>query len=242
MDKIAYENTIYQNWTSHFGRSVETVKQNGTTLLPESKYDGDKIIVLWNIGKHTFVEFDPAYFFRLDTMLKKLPANISITGEHIQEAWKDETILARDIGLTYFLFPSDLTDYTPPQSFSLRQLTEADTVAMSILHKANTPEDVDEAYVEVSHQVAFGCFLDELLVAAASGYERTGFLDIGVLTHPEFRKKGLGKSVVGALCDWSNQHNTIAQYRHNIINTGSQKVALSLNFRMYFKSECISFG
>ena len=111
---------------------------------------------------------------------------------------------------------------------------------MSVLHAANTPEDVDEGYVEVTHQIAFGCFLDEQLVAAASGYERTGFLDIGVLTHPEFRKKGLGKSAVGALCDWANQNGMIAQYRHDVLNTSSQNVARSLNFQMYFKSEGIS--
>lgn len=66
------------------------------------------------------------------------------------------------------------------------------------------------------------------------------FLDIGVLTHPEFRKKGLGRAVVGAVCDWSIQHDIIAQYRHNILNTGSQNVAKSLHFQTYFKSEGIS--
>jgi predicted GNAT family acetyltransferase len=111
---------------------------------------------------------------------------------------------------------------------------------MSALNAANTPEDVDEAYVEVTHQVAFGCFHGETLVAASSGYERTGFFDLGVLTHPGYRKKGLGKAVVGALCNWANQNNIIAQYRHNVLNTGSQKVAESLNFQMFFKSEGIT--
>jgi GNAT superfamily N-acetyltransferase len=241
MEKITFEKIVYQNWTNYFGCSVETALQNGTTLLPESKYDGDKIIALWHIGKHTFVQLDPAYFSALDKLVKNLPTNISLTGEHIQEIWGGEAILSRDVGLTYYLFPPDLPDYLPAYPFILRPLTEADAGVMSALHAANTLEDVDEGYVEVTHLVAFGCFLNQSLVAAASGYERTGFLDIGVLTHPEFRKRGLGKSVVGGLCDWGNQHNIIAQYRHNITNTGSQKVAGSLNFQMYFKSEDISF-
>ena len=240
MDKNTFENIIYQNWTSYFGCSVETAQQNETTLLPESKYDGDKIIVLWYIGKHTFAQFDPVYYSRLNMLVKKLPANASLTGGQIQEAWGEENIISLDIGLTYYLFPPDLPNYLPSQPFNMRQLTEADAEAMSALHAANTPEDVDEGFVEVTHLVAFGCFLDKQLVAAASGYERTGFLDIGVLTHPEFRKKGLGKSVVGGLCDWADQHNIIAQYRHNITNTSSQNVARSLNFQMYFKSEGIS--
>jgi GNAT superfamily N-acetyltransferase len=240
MDKHTFETIIYQNWTSRFGCSVETTQQNGTTLLPESKYDGDKIVALWHIGKHTFVQLDPACQPQLDALLKKLPANISLTSDQIQQAWGEEAILSRDIGLTYYLFPPDLPDYAPPHPLTLRQLSEADAIAMSALHTANTPADVDEGYVEVTHQAAFGCFLGAQLVSAASGYERTGFLDIGVLTHPDFRKKGLGKAVVGALCDWSTQHNIIAQYRHNIINLGSQNIAKSLNFQMYFKSEGIS--
>lgn len=239
MDKNTFENTIHQNWTSYFGCPVRRADQNGTTLFPESKYDGDKIIAIWHIGKHSFVQFDPAYHPRLDQLVKELPANKSLSGEHIQNAWGKEAILSCDMGLAYYLFPPDLPGYIAARPFSLRQLTEADAEYMSALHAANTPEDVDEGYVEVTHQIAFGCFLGEQLVAASSGYERTGFLDIGVLTHPGFRKKGLGRSVVGALCDWANQHKVIAQYRHNIINTGSQKVANSLNFKMYFKSEGI---
>jgi GNAT superfamily N-acetyltransferase len=239
MDKKTFDNIIYQSWTEYFGRPMETAQQNGTTLLPESKYDGDKIIALWYIGKHTFVQLDPAYFPQLEKLVKELPTDISLSGNQIEAAWGKDAVSSRDAGLSYYLFPQDLPNYLPAQPFSLRQLSEADADAMSTLHAANTPEDVDEGYVEVTHQIAFGCFLGEQLVAAASGYERTGFLDIGVLTHPEFRKKGLGKAVVGALCDWANQNNMIAQYRHDVLNTNSGNVARSLNFQMYFKSEGI---
>lgn len=240
MNKQTFESIIYQNWAGYFGCPVETAQQNGTSLLPERKYDGDKIIALWYIGKHTFVQMDPAYFSQLEKLVKELPTDTSLSGNHIETAWGRDAISSRDAGLTYYLFPQDLPSYLPAEPFSLRQLSAADADAMSALHAANTPEDVDEGYVEVTHQIAFGCFLDEQLVAAASGYERTGFLDIGVLTHPEFRKKGLGKAAVGALCDWGVQNNMIAQYRHNTLNIGSQSVAQSLNFQMYFKSEGIS--
>jgi RimJ/RimL family protein N-acetyltransferase len=240
MDKKTFENTIYQNWTGYFGCPVDTAQQSGTTLLPESKYDGDKIIALWHIGKHTFVQLDPAYFPKLEKLVKELPTNTSLSGNHIEAAWGKDAVSARDAGFTYYLFPQDLPSYLPAKPFRMRQLSEADADAMSALHAANTPEDVDEGYVEVTHQIAFGCFLDQQLVAAASGYERTGFLDIGVLTHPEFRKKGLGKAAVGALCDWAAQNNMIAQYRHDVLNLNSQNVAKSLNFQMYFRSEGIS--
>ena len=211
MNRKTFESTILENWTKHFGCPTESADQTGTTLLPESKYEGEKIIALWHIGKHAFVQLDPGVFPRLDELVKSLPENTSLLGEHVQTAWGDEAISSRDTGLTYYLFPADLPDYLPPEPFTLRPLTEADAEYMSALNAANTPEDVDEAYVEVTHQVAFGCFHGEVLVAAASGYERTGFLDLGVLTHPGYRKKGLGKAVVGALFYWAKQNNNIPE-------------------------------
>jgi predicted GNAT family acetyltransferase len=124
---------------------------------------------------------------------------------------------------------------------SLRKLSGEDASAMAALHEACSAEEVEEGYVEVTHQIAFGCFQSEQLVAASSGYERTGFLDIGVLTHPGFRKKGLGKSVVGALCAWGIEKHIIPQYRHDALNLNSQHVAESLNFKPYFKTEAFTF-
>ena len=242
MDTHSFENLIYKNWTGHFGCPLETVHGSGTTLLPESKYNGDKLIVLWHIGNHTFAQFDPAYTSQLDRLIQTVPGKTALSGDLIREAWGADLIQTCDRGLTYYLFPSDLPDYTPPLPFNLRRLTETDAEAMSALHAANTPQDVDEASVEVTHQAAFGCFFEGTLTAAASGYERTGFLDIGVLTHPGFRKKGLGRAAVGGLCSWAQEHDLIAQYRHDLLNTGSQRTALSLNFRPYFKSEAITLG
>jgi len=236
MDKNTFERLIHENWATYFGCPVETTEQPGTTLLPESKYEGDKVIALWHIGKHTFIQLDPTFYSQLEALVTKTP-NASLTGEQIEHAWGKEAISSRDTGFLYYLFPPDLPNYQPPSPFTLRQLTEADADLMSALQAANTPEDVDEAFVEVTHEIAFGCFHGDQLVAAASGYERTGFLDLGVLTHPDFRKKGLGKAVVGATCDWANQKGMIAQYRHNALNVNSQNVATSLNFRKYFSSE-----
>ena len=241
MDKESFEKNIYQNWTQHFGQPVETARKHGTTLSPEKKYEGDKIVVLEYIGKHTFIQLDPSYFEALSDLVKRVPAKLSINGDHIRRVWSEKAIQSHHFGKTYYLYPPDLPPYTPVAPFYLRKLTEADRDAMSILHADNTPEDVDEGFVEVTHQIAFGCFLDKQLVAASSGYERTGFLDIGVLTHPEFRKMGLGKAVVGVLCDWAAQNNIIAQYRHDAENINSQKVALSLNFKIYFTTEAITF-
>ena len=94
----------------------------------------------------------------------------------------------------------------------------------------------------MDHLIAFGCLAGGQLVAAASGYERAGFMDLGVLTHPAYRGQGLGKAVVGAICEWAIARNVIAQYRCNVLNIGSHGVARKLNLRLYFKQESIWMG
>jgi len=235
-----FEQTIYHKWTNSFGRSTETAHQSGTTIVPESNYEGKKVIVLEYIGSHTFAQIDPFYFQALNQLVQSLPPGTSMNGTHIQGAW-EESAIQHGHGITYYLHPSDLPSQRPAQPFTLRKLTNEDADAMASLHQACTEEEVEEGYVEVTHQIAFGCFLDEQLVAASSGYERTGFLDIGVLTHPAFRRKGLGRAVVAALCEWAVQKHIIPQYRHDVLNVNSQFIAESLNFKPYFKTEAFTF-
>ncbi len=236
-----FEQTIYHKWTNSFGCPAETAHQSGTTIVPESKYEDKKVVVLEYIGSHTFAQIDPFYFQTLRQIVQSLPQATSMDGSHIQKAWGENSIQSHDRGQTYYLHPSDLPAYQRPKPFSLRKLTVEDTELMAALHQACTMEEVEEGYVEVTHQIAFGCFQGEQLVAASSGYERTGFLDIGVLTHPGFRQKSLGKAVVGTLCAWAIEKHIIPQYRHDVLNVNSEHVAESLNFKPYFKTEAFTF-
>ena len=234
----AFEQTLHQNWADSFHCPRETIHQAGTTVLPMEKYAGEKVVIFWHIGEHAFVQLDPQYTSQVTDVLNDLPTGTSLSGNDLQRAWGD-AVKSRDVGQIHYLFPPDLPPFAPTPPFTLRQLTEADAAHMTSLHDANTPADVEKGYVEVTHEIAFGCFADGQLAAAASGYTRTGFMDIGVLVHPSFRHKGFGKAVVGAVCEWSVRKGIIAQYRHNVLNPGSQGVANSLNFRQNFKSESV---
>ncbi|HMN63221.1 MAG TPA: GNAT family N-acetyltransferase, partial [Anaerolinea sp.] len=208
-----------------------------TSLLPDEKYRGEIVVALCYIGRHTFVQLDPAYLPHLVHALDVLPQDASLTGDDLRRIWGTAAIKSSEHGLFFYLYPPDLPNYLPAAPFTLRQLTPADQGAMEDLHAALTTAEVEEGAVEVSHEVAFGCFLNDQLVAASSGYRRTGFMDIGVLTHPRFRRRGLGKAVVGRLCEWIIHQGLIAQYRCDETNAGSRAVAEGLNFRLYFRSE-----
>jgi RimJ/RimL family protein N-acetyltransferase len=236
-DEFLWE--ILENWANHFHCPVNTLQQPGATLLPAEKYAGDKVIALWQIAHRTFVEHDPAYSGALERVLAGRGATARLEAVDLVRSWGGKAFSGHDVNLIHYLYPPDLPAREPPAPLELRQLTLADAAAMDALHEANTAEDVDDGYVEVTHEVAFGCFHGELLAAASSGYRRAGFMDIGVLTHPGFRERGLGKAVAGALCVWCAEHRVIAQYRCNTTNKASHALAKALNFRLFFHSESL---
>lgn len=86
-----------------------------------------------------------------------------------------------------------------------------------------------------------GCYYKDLLVSAASAtHYWANFADLGIITHPDFRGKGLGKAVVSALTERVlKETNKIPLYRADeIANPASFKIAQSLGYKK--KSEQIS--
>ena len=237
MDRNAFEPAIYHTWAEHFGQPDEIIAQPGTTLLPEENYRDHDICLLWTVQKHAFVKYDPEYAPVIQTALSQFPPGETLSAKTLDTLLGPKHLKSRDLTLVRYLDPDDLPEYAPPAPYNIRQLTLADAGALLALKGFLTSEEVDEGYVEVDHQIAFGCFLGPQMVAASSGYERMGFMDIGVLTHSAHRRKGLGKAVVGALCAWSSANGYIAQYRHDVTNTGSAHVAESLNFKVYAEEE-----
>ena len=58
-DRSAFEQDVHRAWADHLGYPIALASQPGTTILPEAKYAGDKLIALWRIGARTFAQVDP---------------------------------------------------------------------------------------------------------------------------------------------------------------------------------------
>lgn len=240
MAEPEFEQAILQNWANHFRCSVAELNQSGTTLFPEWALAAARGIHIWYIKAHAFVQMDPAYVGMVQQVLRILPEQESLSGEDLQTAWGFETIAAHEMSLVYYMSPADLRPVTLNQDFSLRRLKETDSDSLRVLFNACPPEDIDEAYISLEHRIAVGCFAtDGTLVSAGSGYERSHFVDLGVLTHPTYRGKGLGRAVVTAMCQRLFAKHEIPQYRTNIDNTGSRNLAESVGFIPYIKQESI---
>lgn len=232
--RAAFTRDVHRLWAERYGCDPSDLERAGTRLVPRAQSADERGVHLWLIGEHRFAEVDPALSAALQDWLSRQPATHQISVDEITAALPGETIQEVTTGHVYYLFPPDLRPFEVPGVYWLRSLTAADAPALATLHAACTPLEVDESYVEVDHLIAFGIFDGPALLAAASGYRWGGFLDPGVLTHPDHRRQGLGRAAVGTLARWAIDHNIIPQFRHNSDNPGSQSVAITLGFTPFF--------
>lgn len=76
-----------------------------------------------------------------------------------------------------------------------------------------------------------GCFDKDKLVSIDSyWFWGDGLADIGIVTYPDYREKGIGKALISYLCNYGFKLDRINVYRHNEKNLASRNLALSLNF------------
>lgn len=97
--------------------------------------------------------------------------------------------------------------------------------------KAQCPvKEVEVADVNIDDYMVFGAFLDKKLVSAASVIYMEGAYDIGILTMPEYRGKGISTSLVQYCNDWILAQGGLSQYRCENRNTASYHTALKAGF------------
>lgn len=127
-----------------------------------------------------------------------------------------------------FYLPSE-TPTAPGNVKELRQLTSADHTVFDTFYNAASEQDREDAWVELDHWAVFGYFDGDRLASAASMnlWDDSPIADLGVLTLPYARGRGLARSVVQAINCFSRQRGYEPQYRCQIDNYASVALARS---------------
>ncbi len=248
--RLVFEKRIDQTWANYWQCSPEVFDNPGATLRLRHNSSNAPAVHLSTIRNHTFIEHDQVDSDHLRAIVDGLPCAEIITADAIAARWSAHENAQRQVelvthGLTFYLFPADLPTRHLPGGFALRRLTDGDQEQLRQLEETNSVEEVSEAYVAVDHEMACGVFQlggqgeTPHLVTAASAYERAGFVDPGVITHSDFRKRGFGSAAVHALCQWAIRQDRIMQYRCDRDNVASQGVARRLGFKPYVIQDSI---
>jgi RimJ/RimL family protein N-acetyltransferase len=226
-------------WAAHCGCAVEDFDREGTTVLPRSRLQGATVIHITYIRKRALAEIDPALKDELGSALRGAGEEAVLSSELLLRTWGRDRIADVDAGLIFHLRPGNLVRPELDAQFTLRRLTGEDQPALEALRARCTEYEIDDAYVEIEHELAWGCFHGPQLGAVGSAYPRNGFMDYGVLTDPELRGQGLARHVVCALAEDTVDGGLIPQYRCNRVNSASRRVAEAAGFTLYYTTESV---
>lgn len=122
-----------------------------------------------------------------------------------------------------------------------RRLTAADTASFEEFAGAAPEDDLDEAFVEIDHWLVFGTFIGDTLACVASMYpwSETRLADLGVITLPAFRGRGLGRATVRAMSAEALRRGYEPQYRCQLDNAASVALARAAGFTHFGDWEVI---
>ncbi len=120
-------------------------------------------------------------------------------------------------------------------NIEIRSLSEADTQLYAEFKQDIDDDEWDNAWVELDHWQVFGLFLHDKLISACSLYpwRQSHIADLGVITAPAFRGQGMAKKLVNYAHGEIAKHGYILQYRTQVDNEPSIKLAESLGLRFY---------
>jgi len=139
-----------------------------------------------------------------------------------------------------FLDPKNYSSASLDSTYEISEIEDTMIDVFEIFANECSQEDLDEGLVSLDDSLVFGCFHKDKLVGVTSYWFLTDHLaDIGVIVHPDYRKKGIGKALVSRLTQWGMNHGKLNMYRHDRNNKISGQLALALGFEEYIELKII---
>lgn len=154
----------------------------------------------------------------------------------IEQAMHEKDLIWYDEDAVHYFSDADQKALpSSPRSADIRQLTESDADAFERFRIRMPTADWDEVTPELDNEAVFGCFQFDELCSVADYYrwQQSPFADLGVITAPDCRQQGKGAQVVKALSGHACARGLIPQYRAQVTNQSSQKVARRLNMQRF---------
>jgi ribosomal protein S18 acetylase RimI-like enzyme len=164
------------------------------------------------------------------TLLLAAPTEKEIAAADPAAYSADVADRARGVGLLHYFAGSP--GHVPDPR--VRVLRAADRPLLDELQKAAGAAETEEAEVDVDDPLAVGIVeRDRLLAIASLLDEGTDAVDIGVLVDPADRVRRLGAAVVRDITARAASSGRLVQYRCNVDNEASARLARSCGFTLW---------
>lgn len=218
---------IYNQWIAPFAGGEPVHESSMFRLAVNDELDDDERVQI-------LVRPDRTYALTTSAV-RDLPGVADATSEaELRAALTTAGIPLNGPDHLFFLTDStkrELRESADPSH--VRALTEADEAAFAAFEAGVSEEDLDGASVELDHWMVFGAFEGDALVAVGSSYpfeDDVALADMGVVTHPDHRGQGHARSVIYALARAALAADHEPQYRCQLDNTSSVKLASRSGF------------
>ena len=223
--------TANKDWAEFYKCDISLFKEPGSHVAISERMKGTGRVSIRFVGSHAMMSIDEEVKSKVEKIMAEAPADLPLGMDHFITYFGNEDIKVNSVTAANLVAEDEIVKPDTPESrYVLRKLTEEDAGKLAKLCSTCTEEEVDNAYVETGHDIVLGYFDGEELAAAASTLDWGAFYDVGVITHKDYRKQGLGKSVVYELCREIFKIKKIPLYRCEVSLFSSLGVARSLGF------------
>jgi len=235
----AYTATLRHAWAEYLHIPYEVLIEPGTTVVEQDELWASLTVEVTTIVDHTCIACDREMSLTIREAIARRGA-ISTTARQLLALLEGRGMELTASRMLHHLPPADFNPKQPPAGFQIRDLGEEDSDALQALKVEVPPSDAAAAFVEIGHPRVAGCWKGRKLVAVASLLDWQPLWDIGVLTHPGFRMRGLGTAVVGHLCSWVLRRGGVPVYRARRSNLASRHLAVNIGFVHCFMGETLT--
>ena len=201
------------------GIETEAIDRPGLTISGEPDRAGTRLVSAYQLGPHLLVRCDPEVVESCRSLITG-PTDLT----WFERALPDS---AERLGRGWIHLIEPGRARVDDRVDRLDRVDDLDLIRALV---TDDPQGADDAEIDLDDldELIFGVVLDGVLAAYAS--ERPwdtdpDFADIGVATHPEHRRKGLGAAVVAAVTARVAETGRFPMYRCNATNAPSRALA-----------------
>jgi len=230
---------IQAYWSNRFHCPAETLRRLVSVVMPDVELEASGRVFIYHFGPCSLLRLDPQLALNLQLQPGQELAS-SITCQELQVITRlgmrhSVQVEVLDHGAYHYLDPLDFKPATNTLKPNLLQLNPArDWERIEELCQACDALEVEAAEIDRQNPdaVIFGHELDKALISYAGFQVWEGiFADIGVLTHPRHRKKGMALAASSRICNWCLEHDLIPMYRVSEANLASGRIPIALGFQ-----------
>ncbi|MGM0445849.1 MAG: GNAT family N-acetyltransferase [Bacillota bacterium] len=224
-----FDNIVFERLFKYFDHDIDRDKIN---IVKNEDYDEESRISIYQTPFNSIIFTCTSFYENMVEKIKIDDFNKKISMDQLKNTFDNQSFTDEQNTHCLFLNPESHEIVSSPKDCIIKEIDKRFKDKFNELKKECSKDDLEEAQVSIDDDYVVGCFYDNKLIAAASyWYWGEGLADIGVITHPNFRKKGLAKSTISYLALQGIELDRINIFRHAADNKASKRLALAMKFQ-----------